>query len=109
MKNTHKNGGVSLRCIESHLRKLKFRKEISGGELLMIYTDIYKYVSGGGEQQIIELLSYLPKYRDGLQSIAIGVFSANNHVVKKTMEILEIIKTNTVIYTLIIYIYRLEL
>ena len=110
IKESYVRNGVSLRRVERGLRKLKFRSDISERELTIIYTNIFNYIdaisvridsseseeSFRGENdkgEIIQVLAYLPRYREGLHLIAIGLLSKSANIVKLTIGILKKIQT----------------
>ncbi len=83
--------GVSYGLVELHVRQLKFRRNIAASVHIKMLDDLLAYMKTG--EQIVEVLSLLPKYREGLNLVATGLLSSNPDIVKRTIDILEKIKT----------------
>jgi len=83
--------GVSYSILELHLRQLKFRKNITSAVMSQILDDIKNYMKE--EENILEFLALLHNQREGLCLVATGLFSLNDDVCKKTIEVLNKIQT----------------
>jgi len=78
--------GISVAQIEKMIRRLKVSKEISNLEAVTIYSQISKFLQD--EDAVVKLLALLPHSRDGLVTIAQGLFSSSSDVQMKATEII---------------------
>jgi len=78
---------VSLATVETYLRKLRLSKDLaSDQEVLTIFQTLNRYLQD--EDAIYKFLFLLPSSREGLVSIAQGLFSSSEEVEKLATEIL---------------------
>ena len=94
--------GKSLKLVETCLRKLEYRTSIESNELNSILGDINSYMKN--DSCINQVLAMLPKFRQGINLLAIPLLSKNQEVARKSRDILTKIKkskvSNSIFYTL---------
>ncbi len=71
-KDMEMRDNISLSLIESLIRRLRLSRDIKEPELLTIFQQIYRFLQD--EDSVLKFLSLLPLSRDGVLTIAQGLF-----------------------------------
>lgn len=83
-----------MKNIELFIRELKNRRDIPTNELVDILKTMLIYIQS--EEEIMDILVLFPKFREGINLLGSALFSSQDIVVRKALEILLKIQNLTV-------------